>query len=55
LRSDSERLRDRLVATGADPAFRLWPGMIHGSIGMVRALDEAHAQLADAAVWLARR
>jgi acetyl esterase len=55
LRSDSQTLRDRLAAAGADPTVRLWPGMIHGCIGMVRELDEAHAQLAHAATWLAER
>jgi hypothetical protein len=27
--------------------------MIHGCVGMVRMVNEAHAQLADAAVWIA--
>jgi acetyl esterase len=53
LRADTEMLAARLRESGAAPLLRIWPGMIHGCVGMVRMVNEAHAQLADAAVWIA--
>ncbi len=53
IRDDSLALAEALEAAGVPHVFRLWPGMIHGCVGMSRELNEADAQLAEAAVWLA--
>ena len=54
LRDDSVRLAGLLAAAEVPHRFRLWNGMIHGCIGMARALNAADAQLAEAAAWLAQ-
>ncbi len=46
-------LVDRLRAVGARCELRVWKGMTHGCVGWSRRLNQAEAQLAEVAVWLA--
>jgi acetyl esterase len=55
LRDDSATLVKQLAAAGVPHQFRVWPGMVHGCVGMSRLLNQADNFLAEIAVWLASR
>lgn len=52
---DSRALAARLAAIGAPHELHVWPGMIHGCIGMGRRLNQADRFMAEAGVWIARQ
>lgn len=54
LADETTALAGRLAAAHVPHEVVVWPGMVHGCIGMGRMLNAADAQLADVAVWLAR-
>jgi acetyl esterase len=46
-------MAERFRAAGVERQLSVWPGMIHGCVGMVRDLDAAEHQLAEIGTWLA--
>jgi acetyl esterase len=51
---ETPALAARLRAATVPHEVVVWPGMIHGCIGMSRMLNAADAQLAGVGVWLTR-
>lgn len=51
-RSDSERLGERMAAAGSDVEVEIWPGMPHGFHGLVGAVPEADAAMAEVARFI---
>ena len=54
LRSDGERMAERLRQAGVDCTLHLYPGMVHGFLRLTEAVGRARAAIADAGAWLRR-
>jgi acetyl esterase len=46
-------MAERFKSAGIRHRLRVWPGMIHGCVGMARDLDAAEHQLAEIGTWVA--
>ena len=55
LLSDSEKLMERLPTNRAIDRFVLWPGLVHGSLGMGGLLPEIRGHIRDIGRWVAER
>jgi acetyl esterase/lipase len=49
LRSDTERLGQRLIEAGVEIDYRLWRGVTHASVMMGRLLPRAEAFITEVA------
>lgn len=54
VRSDGERMAERLLAAGVDCTVHTYPGVLHGFMRLTEAVTRARIAVADAGTWLQR-
>ncbi|MCW3475178.1 alpha/beta hydrolase [Limobrevibacterium gyesilva] len=52
LRSDGERMAEKMRAAGVDVTLQTYPGVLHGFVRLTQAVAKARDAVADASAWL---